>query len=73
VPWTWSARSRGPAFNPESTQRIDVSGKPPEATQRLPAAPLAPSADPESTQRIDDSVWRLEEAKRILSKIPQKN
>ena len=64
---------QAPAFNPESTQRIDVSGKPPESTQRLPTAPLAPSADPESTQRIDDSVWRLEEAKRILSKIPQKN
>jgi len=64
---------QAPAFNPESTQRIDASGKPPESTQRLPAAPLAPSADPESTQRIDDSVWRLEEAKRILSKIPQKN
>jgi hypothetical protein len=24
------------------------------------------------TQRIDDSIWRLQEAKRILSGIPQK-
>ena len=26
----------------------------------------------ETTQRIDDSIWRLEEAKRILQNIPQK-
>ena len=62
-----------PNYRPESTQKMDASGRP-ETTQRLDIKPgaLAPSTDPETTQRIDDSIWRLEEAKRILSNIPQK-
>jgi hypothetical protein len=63
-----------PGFKPDSTQKLDLS-KPADSaqsTQKLPAGPLAPSTDPESTQRIDDSIWRLEEAKRILQNIPQK-
>ncbi|HUP98079.1 MAG TPA: dynamin family protein [Usitatibacter sp.] len=64
-----------PSFRPDATQKLDAS-KPPESTQRLdvqPGAPLAPSSNPEITQRIDDSIWRLEEARRILQNIPQKN
>ena len=53
-----------PNYRPDSTQKLDVS---------KPAEPAQPMADPESTQRIDDSVWRLEEAKRILQNIPQKS
>ena len=66
-----------PAFDPMKTQKL-----PPDAdrTQRLPpaaeAAPFNPEDtqrfDAESTQRIDDSIWRLQEAKRILQNIPQK-
>ena len=64
-----------PAFNPEATQQLpDVT---PQSTQRLDipsqAAPAAPaSKEAETTQRIDDSIWRLQEAKRILQNIPQK-
>ena len=62
-------------FHPESTQKIDTPPKP-ESTQKLdvqaPSGPLAPSTNPETTQRIDDSIWRLEEARRILQNIPQK-
>jgi hypothetical protein len=53
-------------LDPQTTQKLD-----PQSTQKLDGA-LAPSTDPETTQRIDDSIWRLEEAKRILSNIPQK-
>ena len=54
-----------PAFKPEATQRID----PNPAT-----VPLEGSTFPEAetTQRIDDSIWRLQEARRILKGIPQK-
>ena len=58
-------------FNPERTQQFDAAGKPVDSTQKLPTTP-APSDNPEATQRIDDSIWRLEEAKRILQNIPQK-
>src|SRR5437868_749180 len=60
-------------FNPERTQQFEASGKPAESTQKLApgAASAAASPNPEATQRIDDSIWRLEEAKRILSNIPQ--
>jgi hypothetical protein len=55
----------------EQTQRIKALG--PDDTHPGPAAPSAPAAGPETTQRIDDSIWRLEEAKRILRNIPQKS
>ena len=65
-----------PNYRPDSTQKLDpqtTQKLDPQSTQKLdPAAPLAPSTDPETTQRIDDSIWRLEEAKRILQNIPQK-
>jgi len=51
-----------PNYRPDSTQKIDATQSP------EPAAPF----DPETTQRMDDSIWRLEEAKRILQGIPQK-
>ena len=57
-------------FNPERTQQFGAEGQPADSTQKLPTAPQNPN--PEATQRIDDSIWRLEEAKRILSNIPQK-
>ncbi|HET7731136.1 MAG TPA: dynamin family protein [Usitatibacter sp.] len=52
-----------PAFNAEATQKFEVP----------PADPAAPgSSEAEATQRLDDSIWRLQEAKRILQGIPQK-
>jgi hypothetical protein len=47
--------------NPQSTQRLDVPSQ--------PRPPRAASKDAETTQRIDDSIWRLQEAKRILQNI----
>lgn len=66
-----------PGFRPESTQKIDPSPATtqkiepsPGTTQRLDAA--GPDPDAEQTQRLDDSVWRLEEAKRILQGVREK-
>jgi hypothetical protein len=69
-----------PAFDPMATQKLPPNA---EQTQRMPKvgestqpnAPLDPKWNPEATQqldaettqRIDDSIWRLQEAKRILS------
>jgi hypothetical protein len=47
----------------ETTQQIDVKAD-------APAPGTTPDA--ETTQRIDDSIWRLQEAKRILQGINQK-
>jgi hypothetical protein len=59
-----------PAFDPEVTQQMDQASPKPDAP---PAAKPEPSDfDAEATQRIDDSIWRLQDAKRILSGIPQK-
>ncbi|HUL96545.1 MAG TPA: hypothetical protein VLT89_11065, partial [Usitatibacter sp.] len=54
--------------SPTTTQRIDPS---PNTTQKLdpPAASQPPAGSAESTQRLDDSIWRLQEAKRMLQKI----
>jgi hypothetical protein len=54
-----------PAFMPEATQRIDPNP---------PTMPLEGATYPEaeSTQRIDDSIWRLQEARRILKGITPK-
>jgi hypothetical protein len=61
-----------PKFNPEATQQLEPV---PTSTQRLPDPAAAADAQKaaETTQRIDDSIWRLQEAKRILQNIPQKN
>jgi hypothetical protein len=80
---TQKIRALDPNFRPEATQQMEL---PPTATQRLPTdtqklppssslAPLSPEEAlkaAETTQRIDDSIWRLQEAKRILDNIPQK-
>jgi hypothetical protein len=52
-------------FEPQKTQKLN-----PGDTQKLDPAPLP--SDAEVTQRIDDSIWRLQEAKRILSGINNK-
>ena len=54
-----------PAFQPEATQRIDPNP---------PTVPLEGASYPEAqtTQRIDDSIWRLQEARRILKGIAPK-
>jgi hypothetical protein len=58
---------------PGAAQKAEPS---PAATQRIdpnpPTQPLAPSTDPETTQRVDDSIWRLQEAQRILQGLNQK-
>jgi hypothetical protein len=72
----------------ERTQRIDPAKVPspdldktqkipsldpawrPEATQPAQAQPA--DADAQTTQRLDDSIWRLQEAKRILQGIGRK-
>jgi hypothetical protein len=59
-----------PAFKPEATQIMEVTQKMDAAAP--PAAAPAVSSDAETTQRIDDSIWRLQEAKRILSGINPK-
>jgi hypothetical protein len=72
---------RAPMTEGEKTmkiQKLDPSYRPPETTQKVdpsnpPTEPLPePPVDPERTQRIDDSIWRLQEAKRILQGITQK-
>ena len=45
-----------PSFRPEATQTLDPASIP----------------DAQATQRLDDSIWRLEEAKRILRGIGKK-
>jgi hypothetical protein len=68
----------------ERTQRIDAGRLPegdrtqqipaldpayrPEVTQKIPPA----GSDAQATQRLDDSVWRLEEARRILQGVREK-
>ena len=54
--------------DPQQTQKIEPMVPESETTQKIDVSKL----DAEATQRIDDSIWRLQEAKRILSGIPQK-
>jgi hypothetical protein len=65
-----------PGFRPEETQILDRGFKP-EDTQILEGKPAnsteaEKAADAQVTQRLDDSIWRLQEARRILSGLPQK-
>ncbi len=75
------AAAPAPVSEGDQTQKIaalDPNWKP-EATQRLedfvagadPAAP--PNTEAQVTQRLDDSIWRLQEARRILQGLPQKH
>jgi hypothetical protein len=62
---TIQTRRLDPAFKPEATQKLDLDA---------PASPAPPGdLNPEATQRLDDSIWRLEEAKRILKGVKEKN
>ncbi|HEY4998252.1 MAG TPA: dynamin family protein [Usitatibacter sp.] len=62
---TMQIQKLDPAYRPEATQKIDPNP---------PTQPLDPplSSDAETTQRIDDSIWRLQEARRILQGITPK-
>ena len=57
-----------PNYRPEATQRMEAS---PNTTQKLDPN-TQPLSNAESTQRLDDSIWKLQEAKRILQKINPK-
>jgi len=65
-----------PNFKPEATQILDSS--PHTTTQKLDPGttqkldPNGPATNAEQTQRLDDSIWKLQEAKRILQNINQK-
>jgi hypothetical protein len=64
---TMQIKKLDPGFRPEATQRMDLN--PP--TMPLPGK--EGEISPEATQRLDDSVWRLEEAKRILKGVKEKS
>ena len=55
-----------PSFKPEETQILDAAAAPADPTE-------AEKADAQVTQRLDDSIWRLQEARRILQGLPQKS
>jgi len=64
---TIQTRKLDPAFKPEATQKLDLNP---------PTTPLGGKdgeLNPEATQRLDDSIWRLEEAKRILKGVKEKS
>jgi len=63
-----------PNYRPEETQKIEVTPDP-NTTQKMEPAPTpAPtSTEAEQTQRLDDSIWRLQEAKRILQGVREKS
>jgi hypothetical protein len=54
-----------PNWKPEATQKLEdfVSAAKP---------PAAEGTEAQVTQRLDDSIWRLQEARRILQGLPQK-
>ena len=77
---TMKIQKLDPGFKPEATQRIDPS---PNTTQRIEPSPnttqridpnpaTQPLSNAESTQRLDDSIWKLQEAKRLLQNINPK-
>jgi hypothetical protein len=55
---TMQIKALDPGFKPDSTQKLGPG--------TVPAAPDMSNA--EVTQRLDDSIWRLQEAKRLLQK-----
>jgi len=55
---------------PSGSERTQQLGPETERTQRIDPGTGLP--DPEATQRLDDSVWRLEEARRILQGVREK-
>jgi len=74
---TQKVRPLDPAFDPMKTQKLDATRM--EETQILDAKKMettaildaSPASNAEVTQRLDDSIWRLQEARRILQKLPK--
>ena len=74
---TQKVRALDPDYRPDVTQKIDATKM--EETQILDAKKMEttaildgnPSNDAEVTQRLTDSIWRLQEARRILQKLPK--
>ena len=64
---TIQTRKLDSSFKPEATQKLDLN--PPT----LPLPGKEGDLNPEATQRLDDSIWRLEEAKRILKGVKEKS
>jgi hypothetical protein len=60
------ARPAAP-FDPMKTQKLDLD----LGAAHAPAP--EPNAEAQVTQRLDDSIWRLQEARRILAGLPQKS
>jgi hypothetical protein len=56
-----------PAPGIEDTQKVDITQK-----MKTVPPPAPETSDAETTQRIDDSIWRLQEAKRILQGVTRK-
>jgi hypothetical protein len=54
-----------PAYRPEDTQILDRGAAAARSVDEK-------AADAQVTQRLDDSIWRLQEARRILQGLPQK-
>jgi hypothetical protein len=54
-----------PGYNPEATQKLTTEQM--EKTAILPED----AAGAQVTQRLDDSIWRLQEARRILQGLPK--
>ena len=77
---TMKMQKLDPAFKPEATQRMDPSPNTtqkidpsPNTTQRIDPNPATqPLSNAENTQRLDDSIWKLQEAKRLLQNINPK-
>jgi hypothetical protein len=83
---TMQIKKLDPAFKPEATQNLDdlenaattqkldsasTQKLDPGSTQKLD--PPDSAAIAEQTQRLDDSIWRLQEAKRILQGVREKS
>jgi hypothetical protein len=58
-----------PSYKPGDTQQLEPS---PDATAIRKIEPPGASVA-EQTQRLDDSIWRLQEAKRILQGVREKS
>jgi hypothetical protein len=77
------AAAASSAFDPMKTQKLDLDlNGDMGATQKIDVAAAQKAdagatrkLDPEAqvTQRLDDSIWRLQEARRILAGLPQKS
>jgi hypothetical protein len=62
---TMKIKKLDPAFRPDAPKRPDAPAASPAPG---PAIPGVDMSNAEVTQRLDDSIWRLQEAKRLLQK-----